>query len=297
MKQVKQTINTMLMFAMVAGMTTFNACKEDEKKDESLPPIGGYNSADEVASTSLVAKWSFDENYNESKGNLTGVNNGGSLVNGKKGKAYQGASGAYVAYNDAGATLPALKSFTTSFWFKTEKHDGGAQSVFMLSKDSAFWGNFFFLIEGRPLTDSMFCKVHFEKNDAPAWKEQWIEFNGSNMLPGAHGKWNHVAFSYDAATSKFAMYLNGNKMTLPAGMTDRYGDDPSTGGAPLGNLNFKDAKKFVIGGFQNNLGAPWSAPEPWMLNYTGALDEMRIYNKALADADVKALYDLENAGR
>jgi hypothetical protein len=34
-----------------------------------------------------------------------------------------------------------------------------------------------------------------------------------------------------------------------------------------------------------------------MLNYTGALDEFRVYSKALADADVTALYDLENAGR
>ena len=34
-----------------------------------------------------------------------------------------------------------------------------------------------------------------------------------------------------------------------------------------------------------------------MMNYDGGLDEFRMYNKALADADVKALYDLEKAGK
>lgn len=293
---MKKTISKMLMFATVAGITTFTACKEDKKADVTLPPIGGYNSSDDVASANLVSKWSFDDNFNESKQNLAGTATNATLVAGKKGKAYQGATGGFSAYNSAGTALPALKSFTVAFWMKTEKHEGGAQSVFMLSKDSAFWGNFFFLIEGRP-SDSMFCKVHFEKNDAPEWKEQWIEFNGTNMLPNAYGKWNHIVFSYDAASSKFAMYMNGAKMTLPAGITDRFGSDPAAGGAPLGNLNFIKANKFVIGGFQNNLGAPWSAPETWMLNYTGALDEFRVYSKALADADVTALYDLENAGR
>jgi hypothetical protein len=26
--------------------------------------------------------------------------------------------------------------------------------------------------------------------------------------------------------------------------------------------------KFIIGGFQQRLGAPWGAPDGWMLNYT-----------------------------
>jgi hypothetical protein len=296
MKKFNLTIKTMAMLAMVAGVVTLQSCKEDKKEDVTLPQIGGYNNADEVGASSLVAKWSFDENYNEAKQNLSGTNNGGSLVAGKKGKAYKGGTGAFVGFNNAGNALPALKSFTTAFWMNTEKHEGGAQSVFMLSKDSAFWGNFFFLIEGGT-SDSMFCKVHFEKNDAPAWKEQWVEFNGTNRIPNAFGKWNHITFSYDAASSKFAMYVNGAKLTLAPGTSDRYGNDPAAGGAPLGNLNFINANKFVVGGFQNNLGAPWSTPETWMLNYTGMLDEFRVYSKALADADVKALYDLETAGR
>jgi hypothetical protein len=34
-----------------------------------------------------------------------------------------------------------------------------------------------------------------------------------------------------------------------------------------------------------------------MLHYTGMLDEFRIYNKALSDANVNSLYKLEALGR
>jgi hypothetical protein len=34
-------------------------------------------------------------------------------------------------------------------------------------------------------------------------------------------------------------------------------------------------------------------PDGWMLNYTGLMDEFRIYNAALSDNEVVALYKLE----
>ncbi len=45
------------------------------------------------------------------------------------------------------------------------------------------------------------------------------------------------------------------------------------------------------------LGSPYNSPEPWMLNYTGKLDEFRIYNKALSAQEISALYILERQNR
>ncbi|NBX65083.1 MAG: LamG domain-containing protein, partial [Bacteroidetes bacterium] len=56
-----------------------------------------------------------------------------------------------------------------------------------------------------------------------------------------------------------------------------------------------NATKFVFGCYKQSL--PGGTPDAWMKNYDGGLDEFRIYSKALADADVKALYDLEKAGK
>ena len=63
----------------------------------------------------------------------------------------------------------------------------------------------------------------------------------------------------------------------------------------MGALAFKNATKFVFGCYKQSL--PGGTPDAWVKNYDGGLDEFRIYSKALADADVKALYDLEKAGK
>ena len=42
---------------------------------------------------------------------------------------------------------------------------------------------------------------------------------------------------------------------------------------------------------------PWGTPDGWMLNYTGLMDEFRIYDSALEDNEVSALYKLEKDKR
>ena len=199
---------------------------------------------------------------------------------GINGKALKGGTGAFVQYPSP-SLAASLTSFSVSLWINTNKHDGGAQNVFMIPNTGDFWGNMFMLIEGNnsPTDNTMLVKFHFAG--------QWVEFLNANRLPDMYGGWKHLVFTYDAATSKFSTYLNGVKRVLPASMTDR-----TSGGAPLGsNFSFKNVSKFIIGGFQQHLGSPWSAPDGWMLNYTGLLDQFRIYGKALSDAEVQALFD------
>jgi hypothetical protein len=276
----------------------FISCKED---DVTLPPIGGFNNSDEVGAANLVTKFSFEDNLNDSKGGVTGgVATNATFVAGLKGKAYQGSANGFASFASPGAALPALTSITTSMWIKTAKHTGGAQSLFMLPKTGSFWGNLFMLIEGNSgPSDSMQLKIHFEKNVTPSipWVEQWVDHGGQYRLPNMYNAWKHIVWTYDAATSKYAFYLNGVKLSLTAAFTDRYTNDPASGGVPLGPMAFVNTSKFIIGGFQNHLGAPFATPEVWMLPYTGAMDEFRIWSKALSEAEVNALYQLELAGR
>lgn len=199
--------------------------------------------------------------------------------NGVNGKALKGAQGAWVEYPSP-SLASTIKSFSVSMWLKTQKHDGGAQNVFMIPRTDDFWGNMFMLIEGNNgPSDSMLIKFHFAG--------QWVEFLNENRLPNMYGDWKHLVFSYDTATSKFSVHLNGTKLNLPASIADR--KDGS--GNPLrGNFRFQSVSKFIIGGFQQNLGSPWSAPDSWMLNYSGLLDQFRIYGKALSDQEVGELF-------
>ncbi|HEU4472845.1 MAG TPA: LamG domain-containing protein [Flavisolibacter sp.] len=265
---------------------TLASCDKDGINDYvPTRPIGGYNSSSEIAPNSLVAKWSFDGSLIDSSSNLNGTASGTSFTPGRKGQALQGSATGKVEYPTPGGAITGLQSFTVTMWINTQKHTGGAQSVFMLPKTSDFWGNMFMLIEGNGNPhDSMLVKFHFDG--------QWAELTGTNQLPDMYNGWKHLAFSYNANTSKFSAYLNGGKRNLPASITDR-----SNAGNPLGPISFTDISKLVIGGFQQHLGTPWSAPDGWMLNYTGKLDEFRIYNTALTDSDVNSLYKLEALGR
>lgn len=284
---------------LAAGCT--KAELDDEFSVGDPPPVaGGFVNSNDISPGNLVAHFSFEGNVNDSKGNVTGGTTSGttSFVPGRKGQAYQGSTNGFIAYTSPG-TLASLTSFTVSMWINTQKHDGGAQGVFMLAKqDGSFWGNFFMMIEGNNTNSNrMFMKLHFEKNNAP-FIEHWIEPHGFGAVDyrpdDMYGAWRHVAWSYDAATSKAAFYVNGEKRGLPAGMEDRKADGAGT---PLGELNFKNATRFVIGAFQNQLGPPFNNPEPWMLPYTGKLDELRIYNKALSATEINALAVLERQGR
>ncbi|MEK0439167.1 MAG: hypothetical protein RLZZ504_83, partial [Bacteroidota bacterium] len=213
-----------------------------------------------------------------------------------KGQAWKGASNGYVLYTGVSSAISGLKSVTVSSWVKTTAHTDGAESWFQLLNDSNWIGNMFILQEsGTTGNDSTRIKFTVNNWNATAWKEQWTDLGGPNRIVIGNDAWHHVVCSYDAATSKVAVYIDGNKMNYPASVTDKYQDDPTKGGAPLGNLAFKNATKFVFGCYKQSL--PGSTPDAWMKNYDGGLDEFRIYNKALADADVKALYDLEKAGK
>lgn len=286
MKLFNKKNSTMgLMVACVSIL--FFSCKDKDGINDYAPikPIGGYNSSSEIAPGALVAKWSFDGSVIDSVNSLNGTANNVTFAQGRKGQALQGATGGYVEYPTPGADITNLESFTVTMWINTQKHGGGAQSVFMLPRTSDFWGNMFMLIEGNTgPSDSMLVKFHFNG--------QWAELTNDNRLPNMYGGWKHLAFTYDAGTSKFNVYLNGVKRTLPASMTDRV-----SGGNPLGALNFVDVSKLIIGGFQQHLGSPWGNPDGWMLNYSGLLDEFRIFNMALTDSDVNSLYKLEALGR
>jgi len=228
----------------------------------------------------LQRYFAFDDSAIDSIHDVKGTVTGGTFVDGINKKAYKGSTSGKIEYPSAGK-LADMKAFTVAFWMNTEKHDGGAQCVFMLPNTEDFWGNMFLLIEGNSsATDnSMLMKFNFAGN--------WIEFtgnNGLNRIPDMYGKWKHVVFSYDDKTSKFAAYIDGVKLNLPATATDR-----KKGADPLGPLAFQNVSKFVIGGFQQHIGIKAPA-DGWMLNYTGMLDQFRVYTKALTDAEVAALF-------
>lgn len=300
----KYGIPALLVTTLLLFSCTKVESDDDFQKGDPPPVRGGYLNSDEVAAASLVAHFDFEGSVNDKKGAVTGgvLNNGGSFTAGVKGLAYtptitdvvNNRTNTYISYENPGP-LATLTSFTISLWINTAKHDGGAQGVFALTKqDGSFWSNFFLMIEGNNSSSNrMFMKLHIEKNNAP-FVEHWLEPFGDFRPDDMYNAWRHIAWTYDEGTSKVAFYINGQQRDLPPNSDIRKADPD---GNLLGALNFKDATKFIIGGMQNHYGSPFNTPEPWMLNYTGKLDEFRIYNKALTAQEINAIQVLEKQGR
>jgi len=294
--KIASIISLFFSMGLVLGSCTKVETDDDFPEGDAPPVAGGYTNSNEVAPANLVAHFPFENSVADAKAAVTGGVTSGttSFVTGRKGMAYQGSTNGFIGYASPGP-IATLTSFTVSLWINTSKHDGGAQGLFTLAKqDGSFWGNFFLMIEGNNSPENkMFMKLHMEKNNAP-FVEHWIEPFGDFRPDDMYNAWRHVAWTYDQATSKVGFFVNGVKRTLPPGSDTRVADGTGT---PLGALNFKNPTKFVIGGFQNQLGSPFNSPEPWMLNYTGKLDEFRIYNKALSETEISAIQVLERQGR
>lgn len=294
---------SIFLLSFVLAATVFVGCEDSIDKDNAPIPyesIGGYENSDEVAANHLISKFSFDGNISDSKNGITdGVGTNVTYGAGVKGEAYQGSSTSFIAYNNVSSAVINLKSISVSMWIKTNPHTGGAQSLFMLPKKTDFWGNIFTLIEGTGPSTTMLMKNHIQKDVTPSipWAGQFIEHGGTNVLNNMFDKWKHVVWTYNGLSSTYSIYIDGQKLDLPASISKRYASDPLTGGVGYGELANSEVSKFIIGGYQQHLGMPWGNPDGWMLNYTGLMDEFRIYDSALEDNEVAALYKLEKDNR
>lgn len=299
---------------IAAGALTFGLISCDNKnKDVTLPPIGGYNSSDEVAKDNLRAYWSFDGTLNESKSNsasITSTKN--SFVEGIKGQALNLDSG-YVLYPVI-ASLDTANwgSITISSWIKTENQGDGSRptGVFSLGLGNGKqtdWNDspiFQYLENGRPKSynDTLVLKSTFATYPAGSklggdnindFGDRGVDFK---TVLGAN-KWVHYVTRYDGTGSFFDIFADG---VLVSNNKFRYKDLGGSGTSPIGPIVLPTSAGLqpLIGGFANaTTGFPNSAEQGFQGLYRGSIDQVRLYNKALTDAEIKALFDLEKAGR
>ncbi|KAB2661165.1 MAG: LamG domain-containing protein [Verrucomicrobia bacterium] len=107
--------------------------------------------------------------------------------------------------------------------------------------------------------DDCSFQVHSGAFHGSAW------YSGLNFnLPESSNKWIHVAYAFDG--NRMAAFIDGNLQISQSGRS----------------LGPKSAVPIMIG--KLNYGAP----------FKGSLDDIRFYNRALSDTEVKALYDYES---
>jgi hypothetical protein len=193
----------------------------------------------------------YDSSGNGNNGNLV---NGPTWVDGKFGKAlsFDGVND-YVEANDSIGTFSYL---TIAAWFKLNSLPSSYATIYFNGDGSG--GNDIHLA----ITSD---GAIFSRADAPSECDISIWKSSSGLV--SPGNWYHVVVVFDTVNDVKKVYLNG---TLVQNVTYT---------CSIPTANYKDEiGRAYDNSFLNN----------WYFN--GVIDEVRIYNRALSDVEIQALY-------
>ncbi len=291
----KVPIIKMFIFVMLGFVLT--TCKKSDNSGTATNP----NDPGQVAKSNLIAYFPFDGNGKDSITGLTPstVTSAVKFVPGQKKSCYQGDSLAFMLYNlPSTSKLTMMHGFTISMWLYSPQTPTTFTPVgcfFQLNgTGDPVWGNLSF-DEERSNSDSL--NLHWQFFDSLAvWNHQHIVYSNPNFPAST---WFYLTVAYDSATSDFNIYVKGQKIVYPGTTSPnpRYNNDPKSGGTLLGGLNFHNVTQACIGTWWDLAagGATVGAANPWMSYVKGKMDELRIYNRALTDAEALTLYQDEVA--
>jgi len=289
MKRIANFSRTLTIVTLVTGVATLSCSKSSDNTN------GGKIDPSTIATTNLIAYFPFEDNGNDAISGLAPSQSPNvTYVTGQRGKAYQGADGAFYLYDlPAASKLKTLKGFTIAMWFYgTPALSDVVPTPGLLQIDGTsdpVWGNLALNQDRMPATsDSLNIKLVFHK-EGVAWNNQFVGFSNKAFTKNL---WIHIVFDYDNTTSKYMVYVNGNPLTLDSGITDRWADAPEVNPRPpLGDLVFADPAHLGIGAWMKLITG--NSPDDFMGYFTGKMDELRIYDKGLSAQEVKSLFEAE----
>jgi hypothetical protein len=306
MKNIQSKLKMVVIAGIALTAITITSCSK-KSSSPGITPIGGYDSSGAVASANLIAYFPFDGNSNDVKGGLTATTVGVTYNAGIKGQAYQGDTTSY-------ATLPvppstpfnSLSSYSFSVWYKEPAQSTKTQGLFFLG-NATVQDELIYEIEPYNPVSGDSVKIHHGFNDL-ASPGAYQLFVMESFDTAAINTWIHWVTTYDASTSTFVVYENGSAIGNSSAFSPAPPANPyvtptvlysdGTKATALGALGFtgQDPNVIYIGtwppglfGVSPTLGSAGG--------FTGQIDELRIYNKALSQSEVAGLYLNGKAGR
>ena len=221
---------------------------------------------------------------------------GSLLGDGFYGFGYSNKSGdntkqAYMSYKLApGNPFTSLESMTITCWVKLPagKPAKGALLSFNGTGVEAVWPSFVYLFDNSGV------------NADTGQEEQ--DFNGRIDFLAVEGKpamwpnvrsaeyarkdtWFQIARTYNAADGKWANFVNG----VIVNEGEFLPDGKVAGGIKAAFAS--DCDRLYIGGWASKIEG--KAADEWLNYFPGAIDELRVFNKALSEAEVLSLYKEE----
>lgn len=296
MKRSIQKIST-LSFILAGLLLTGTACKKDGNPN-NLPgvsaeqyagKIDGYSSSDEVFPENLVAYWSFDDTKSELKSGTapTQTANDAFVTGGVRGKAISLTAGyLYYANQFSAFKTDSLKSFTISTWVKILNNGSKRTMLLQLARPGLFTGNINFHLNTQSFPASNTSTLRIQPTFSTVGGGTQDNLNSSLSPTIGADKWTHILLTYNGTTGVFDIWADAVKV----------GGFPNRG---VGNNLFKsnEPSEFIIGSNYNGIPGKSVSADVSIAPMTGQIDEIRIYNRALPDAFIKALFNLGKANK
>ena len=204
-------------------------------------------------------------------------------TDGISGNGVQGDGNAdnYVKYAGANDFPSTVSSFTVAFWEKRDGiPNGNASFVFTIPSANKQWGDYgfsmFLLFDWGTWTPTSSAIVKFYMVDDVTKSDTWLTWEGDQKVPNLQdNNWHHMVFVYDASTSNLKLYVDGVANSHV----------PQWAGHGGLNIDASKVQGLDIGGNANIHDMGWGQ------GWDGSLDQFRLYNVALTDSEVLALYN------
>jgi prepilin-type N-terminal cleavage/methylation domain-containing protein len=210
----------------------------------------------------MVGYWSFDEGSGTTAYDRSGNNNNGTLINGPtwtQGKvssalSFDGTSNYVLVTNPSNNALnPSY--ITISAWFKTSFTSTNWRKIIGKGPDSSEVYSIYISPSNYPYPN--YCHVERQIGSQAS-------FNSTGPTV-TDGNWHNCVYTFDGSVEK--IYVDGVLRNTQ-----------NTSGTLTGNNE------------NVSIGAEKSSTTS-MYYFDGLIDEVRIYNRALSDAEIKAIYD------
>jgi hypothetical protein len=229
---------------------------EIEAGESGTGPDAGSDIGDEAGSASiagLVAHWPLDEGQGSSASDVTGNQNEGALVNGP---SWVEESAPISGVNPSALRLDGADD-RVELSIRTLPGAEAPKTIALWFRNSETTSRLRNLVALFNETDRTGIHLGLDGDGLAVWR--WGEFESILSSAGAPDQsWHHAAYSWDGSTHQ--LYLDGTLV------------DSSTAAVLPGPIRTA------------RLGI-WKLPEI----FGGDLDEVRIYDRALSDAEVLAL--------
>ena len=274
----------LVFFAFVAAAVCFAACDPSDKPVQdpgtSLVTVAAENLVVYLPLESAEKAVSVGEGITlaEAKGSA-------SYAEGILGQGYTNTTGdnmkqAYLKFNLASNNaFKNLQSMTFSCWVKlNESCSKGA--VLSVNGSGIDWPAFIAYFDNSGTTDegekTQQVNGRLVFHDAEGveqnlWLDTW------DPAFAKYGKWFQFAFTYDSASGAWALYVDGVKVK----------DAEFAPKIPVSNLVTASCSAMYVGGWSTFIEG--QSNQDWQSYFAGSIDEIRIYNRVLTEAELTAL--------